>query len=248
MATMAQLEQYLIDSTLLDSPVTSNDPTFAQVKSSANQILTQIIGESGYTISTLPASYEGYILLLAKKEVYFRLATLTAPEFNMETEFSKLLQGDRWQHYYKLLELTVKEIARIEEESSFNTIIPGEVIISGRDGTQRNYRLAENFAGEVNLSGITQTSVNVDWTKFVDRDFAGYKLFISTTAMYDPYAENDLDTSLAFYSVNITDPHRDKLRIASLTSDTLYYLCFVYQHSNGLRDIISTSFTTLEVI
>lgn len=245
---MAQLEQYLIDSTLLDSPVTSNDPTFAQVKSCANQIITETLQEKGYTASTLPYSYQEYVLLLAKKEVYFRLATLTAPEFNMETEFSKLLQGDRWQHYYKLLELTIKEISRIEEESSFNTITTGEVIISGRNGSYRNYRLAEDFDGSLEISSITSNSANLTWDKFYNSEFAGYKIYLSKSPIYDEFDELEIDSATIESSFIITDVHKTKLRINGLNSNTLYYLVFIYQHVNGYKDIISMTFTTLDVI
>ena len=248
MATMAQLSQYLIDSTLLDSPVTSNDPTFAQVKSCANQIISQVLTEKGYTASNLPYNMESYILLLARKEVYFRLATLTAPEFNMETEFSKLLKGDRWQHYYKLLELTLKEISRVEDESDFNTIVPGEVVISGRDGSYRNYRLAEEFSGNVVISGVTYSSVNLTWDKFFSREFGGYKIYISKQPLYDEFGEVEIDSSVIENSLIITDVHKTKVRISGLTANTLYYLVFIYQHSNGYKDLISTTFTTLDVI
>lgn len=246
MANQAQLEQYLIDSTLLDSPVIASDPTFSQIKSGLNLVIEQAVKTTGYTVQTLPTELEEYVILNAKKEIYFRLASLTAPEYSMETEFSKLLKGDRWNHYYKLIELTVKELKRLDDEGILSTITTGDVVITGRNGTYRNYRLATPFAGTVSLSNITTSSVELSWEALLGSDFSGYSILMGTSQIYDEFVhsyiipENVLDQTL------ITDVHRTKYRISDLTQNTLYYLLFIYNHSNGYKEYTPLSFTTLE--
>lgn len=246
MANLATLEQLLIDSTLLDSPVITADPTFNQIKSGLSLVIEQAVKETGYTVSTLPPNLENYVILLARKEIYFRLATLTAPEYNMETEFSKLLMGNRWQHYYQLLELTIKEIKRLEDEGVNSPVEVGEIVISGRDGTYRNYRLANEFTGQITTGNITSSSFTIDWNKFADSDFAGYDILIGTSAIYDEYADEVINQANVVQWIKVTDVHRVKYRVTNLSANTLHYVVFIYLHTNGLKDILTTTLTTLE--
>lgn len=248
MANLATLEQYLIDSTLLDSPVISADPTFFQIKSGLSLVIQQAVKDTGYTVETLPSQLENYVLLLAKKEIYFRLATLTAPEYNMETEFSKLLKGNRWEHYYKLLEVTLKEIKRLEDEGIVTSIDVGDLVITGRNGSQRNYRLATSYAGNLSISNVTPTTVDISWLKFLGSEFAGYDIMIGTSPIYDEYEEEQINQANIDKRVKVTDVQRSNYRMKSLTPNTLHYLVFTYLHTNGYKDRYTTSFTTLDVI
>lgn len=246
MANQATLEQYLIDSVLLDSPVISADPTFYQIKSGLNLVIEQAVKVTGYTVSTLPSELEEYILLLAKKEIYFRLATLTAPEFSMETEFTKLLKGDRWNHYYKLLELTIKELKRLDDEGILSTISVGDVVITGRNGYYRNYRLANAFTGSLTITNITDSSAELTWTKFDASDFAGYDILVGTSAIYDEFLDQPITQENVQSWIKVTDVHRIKYRLTNLSANVLYYVVFKYLHLNGYVDYVTTQFTTLE--
>lgn len=246
MANQAQLGQYLLDSLLLDSPVISADPTFYQIKSGIGLVIEQSVKVTGYSVSTLPIELEEYVILLCKKEIYFRLATLTAPEYNMETEFSKLLKGDRWEHYYKLLEITIKELKRLDDDGILSTITTGEVIISGRNSSFRNYRLAQEFEGSLTLSNITSNSVEMTWDEFNRSDFSGYEILIGTESFYDEYADVTIDMSKVKTIISVTDVHRVKYRVTGLLANQIYYVLLRYIHTNGFVDLLPISFSTLE--
>lgn len=248
MANQTQLEQYLIDSTLLDSPVITSDPAFNIVSSGINYVIEQAVKTTGYTVQTLPIELEEYVILNAKKEIYFRLASLTAPEYNMETEFSKLLKGDRWEHYYKLIEITLKEIKRLDDGGALSTITTGDAVIAGRNGTYRNYRLATPLSGTVSLSNITKNSVEISWEALIGQDFSGYQLLIGTSQIYDEFADPYVIDANVLSKLLITDVHRTKYRLTELTPLTSYYLLFIYNHSNGYKEYSPISFTTLEDI
>jgi hypothetical protein len=200
-------------------------------------------------------------MLLCKKEIYYRLGTLVAPDYNVETQFTKLLKGDRWEHYYNLLQFVLQDIQRMESSGGINTIAIAETIIQRRNGTMRNYRLSVPFTGSVTVSGVTSTEALVDWTKFLGSEFSYYLILVGEDEIYDPYATNIYDIyypSLFYgtYATNIfkdenikqrlivKDVHQNKCRLKALTPATLHYLTLVYWHRTGYRDIVSTTFTT----
>ena len=119
--------------------------------------------------------------------------------------------------------------------------------MKSRDGSQRNYELQKPLENvSVLTSGITQNSVNLDWTQydFSAGNFSCYQLLVSTVEVYDPYNEAILDENRAEQNYRFFDAKRTKFRVYNLTANTLYYITLVYRGVNG-NDYFTTSFTTL---
>jgi hypothetical protein len=246
MADINKLSAFILDS--IYTPLLIQDPSYIAVTTKISAIITQKAAELGYTVALLPQSSEETLILLVKKELYMRLATARAPEFDVESQYTKILQSDRFDHYMKLLQFVQKDIDQLIKSGKFNTVQVADVIISGREGTAYNYNKSQPQLGSISVSNITATTADVDWTIF-DTDignFNQYQIYYSTQQFYDEYAETVLDETLVDSGIlTILDIKRTKYRISNLTTNTKYYIAIVYHSLSGSRDIFQTEFTTL---
>jgi hypothetical protein len=247
MADINSLKDYLENS--ISSPLLNADPVYIDLQTGGIEtILNQVVKSRGYTISNLPSIEEDYVILLAKKEIYLRLATTMAPEYNLEQEFTKILKSQRFDHYMKLLTFIQKDIDNLVESGIFSTVQYSDVVIDGRNGFSRNYSLATSQEVQLDLSAITATSVNLDWNIFdttVAR-FYSYDIFYSEYPIYDPYSSPAFVENARLIYTTISDIKRVKYRLTDLNPGTIYYIVLVFNSTNGNQDIYSTTFTTLD--
>lgn len=246
MADLNKLQTFLEKS--IDTPLLQADPSYLAVKSDIPNLITQIASEEGYSIEELPKEMERLVLLLAKKELYFRLAVTQAPTYDAETEFGKVLKGKRFDHYIKLVEFVIKDIEQLRQSGQLASIKVAEVTMRSRDGSYRNYALAKpqtniRFA----VSNITNTSVDLDWTIFdmTKGNFSCYRLLIGTGLVYDPYEDEPLNINVAERDITVTDIHRTKLRIKNLLPATSYNIALIYKGINGSETVLTATATTL---
>jgi hypothetical protein len=54
MADLAKLSQYVIDSTLLESPITTSDPSFYMIRSNIDSVVEMSCSVLGYDSTSLP--------------------------------------------------------------------------------------------------------------------------------------------------------------------------------------------------
>jgi hypothetical protein len=246
MADIVTLKGYLEKS--ISSPLLEADPSYILIKAELENILKQVVKDVGTTIEFLPSEDEGYILLLARKEIYWRLATSVAPEYDVETQFTKILKSSRFDHYTKLIERVQKEIER--NEGNYTFVQYADVIIDGRDGSLRNYNLSVPQLINLKTSNITQTSVDLDWNSFdsTASRFGRYEILIGKEKFYDPYEDPAFNKGLAEQQIVITDIKRLKLRIKGLDSNAHYFVVIIYESLSGNIDVAETEITTLAVI
>lgn len=230
MAILADLSTFLKSS--IYTPLMEADPSYIAIIADVDNIFKQVVKEMEYpTVESVPPKDEGYLILLAKKEVYWRLAMATAPNYDLETEFTKLVKSKRFDHYFKL----VAQI-QLEIDKSFPSISVADVTLRSREGSARNYNLAKAISTGVTLSGITQNSVNLDWIAYdvAKGTFVLYDVLISTVPIYDEYADPVVDYGKAEQRITLTDVKRTKYRVLNLTPNTTYYLTLVYRGLSGV--------------
>ena len=252
MADLATLTKYLQDS--ITTPMLQSDPVYLALittpqggKSGITSIVEQTIRFRGYTVATLPQEEEEYVVLLAKKEVYMRLATTVAPEYDVETQYTKMLRATRFEHYIALVNSVQKDITALTESGQFNYLQYADVMLSKHDGTVRNYNLSLAQTVTLTASQITSNSVALDWTMYdvtIGR-FAGYEIYVSTQSMYDAYEVEPFTLDVAEQSFMLTDIKRTKLRVSGLQSATKYYILIMYRSNSGSVDALQIEATTL---
>lgn len=212
------------------------------------------------TIETLPDSEFNFVLMLAKKEIYYRLATTTAPFYPLSAEGASLQKNVRFDHYIALVEQVMKDYETMmdiangggssgddgEDLGTGGEVRSYEQMLQGYHYTCRNYNLADRPTVELTLGTPTETSVTLDWTKFDRGLFSSYSIYLSETPVIDEYVENIFvsDIPAKFFTVDI---HRLKYRIDGLDPEKLYFVCVVARDRNGLFGFAQQSFTTAAV-
>lgn len=225
------------------SPLLVADPCYVQIRNNYSDILEFIAETKEIDIETSSGAEKEYLILLAKKEIYMRLAVSVAPEFNMEAEFTKLLKSDRFDHYMGLVRQVTGDIEKAEENVSY--ITAGQAVIDTRNGTLRNYNLSsvQEIVPEFVLAS---DHIDISWNAFADRgDFSHYAIYCGTETFYDDFEEFPIDNNKFDSSVLITDLLRTKYRLKSLSSATTYYILLVFVGKSGRKSYHYSTQVTL---
>ena len=225
------------------SPLLVADPCYVQIRNDYVSILEFIAETKDIDIETSVGGEREYLILLAKKEVYMRLAVSVAPEFNMEAEFTKLLKSDRFDHYMGLVKQAVIDIAKAEENVSYVTA--GQAVIDTRNGTLRNYNLS-GVQAIVPEFVLASNHIDISWNAFTDRgEFSHYALYCGTENFYDEFEEFPIDSNKFDSAVFINDLLRNKYRFKNLSSATPYYILLVFVGKSGRKSYHYSTQVTL---
>lgn len=245
---MAKLVAYLRDSLRLQSPDIETDPAYKFTDAQLSEILERAIPahDANYTLSNFPQNEENFLVLLAKKELYYRLATSTAPLYPLSAEGAELRKDVRFDHYMSLIRRV-----EIEYSSEWNKFDSSREVESHNVFLDRNHLTVYNYENankpKVTLTAVNvrDTSIDLAWDKFeVERGkFYSYTLYIGTSPIYDDFTEEI--SSDAVKEVTIFDIHRTKHRISYLLPNTTYYVAVVSQDLNKLQGVCQITVTTL---
>lgn len=242
------LVNMLRSSLRFQDPLIETDPVYTYTDYDLWEILLLVtpIYNKKYSAHSIPDEEKHLVLLLARKEVYWRLATSTAPYYPLEAEGAKLRKDVRFDHYVKLIQLTQEEFDR--QLALFNS--PGVVdsysaSITSPNYYQRNYNLSDLPEISLFIRDITPTSISFEWTKFSAKKgaFGCYKVYIDTSPVIDEYAENDIIPSTAKFVTY--DVNKLKYRINNLKSKTTYYIAVLAINVNGTYGYATATVTTL---
>lgn len=241
------LVNYLRESLRFSDPNIVSDPVYQYTDNELWSIIWNVVPafDPNYSITTLPAKYYPGIMILARKEVFWRLAVSTAPYYKLEAEGASLEKNMRFDHYTKLI------FYAIREWDNWLETIGGSGVVETYEVTTKNYHYSKaNYAKSfkptviITLSDITATTVNVDWTRFDAKNgmFFAYKLYWSTSQIVDPYAETPIPTDAKYVS---NDMQRTQYRVTGLLPNTTYHLAVVSVDRNTTYGYAETTFTTL---
>lgn len=204
-----------------------------------------------YTLTSIPSHEVHFILMLCKKEIYFHLATATAPFYPIKAEGAELRKDVRFDHYIKLVSEISKEYANTWNLFSQNMPMSkeggnqGETFIQSRHYSTRTIQQAKGIPINLVIDKIESTSLCLSWDKFnvIDGQFSQYNVYYSTQPIYDKY--DNVVSTLAVKSANIADIHRNIARISNLQPNTLYYVLVSSEDMNGIKSYDELSATTL---
>ncbi len=247
--------KYFSKSVRLDNPKTMNDPAYQFSDEDLYAILEVSAPiHRGLTIDETPDSEFYMVLLLAKREVYYRLATTTAPFFKIEADDSRLEKNMRFDHYMKLVEAVTEEYNKLyEEKFDDDGTGTGGVItvynskLYGKPYMRRYQQLNDHQDVNLVISGITETTVNLDWNRYFTThgaDFKCYEIYVSEEMIFDEYSliEKPIE-HLPLYT--ITDPRKTKVRVSDLSPGKTYHVLVRSCSLIGNDSFEQKTFTTL---
>lgn len=210
-------------------------------------------------LEDLPNGSQYGIILLAKVELYLRLAVVMADQYDIGADNNNYLKrSQRFSHYMKLAEEARTEYENYVADASSGGLLGSggvqtyDLLLASRHYSARNYKLAQTPVVKIKIGQVTNDSVEFNWS-VKNSDFFGlYKVFISETPIVDLHKEGmNLENKisegakLVKSTRNIRECYH---RVTGLKPDTTYFLAVFSQERNGLFGYSEKIFTTISPI
>ena len=252
------LIELLRDSCLVDDPELVEDTNYLALTDEQLQevllLANSRVSKGKYTLDSIPESHIYPVMLLSKKEIYHRLASKYAPDYTIQGNAGTLNISDRFRHFMELAKQMEEEYKNYLEDmelnrdvsntDSYSDLARGEVFISSRYLSARNYRYSVEPKIGVKIDCVYTDKVELSWKiKSINR-FNSYKIYFSEgEPIIDVYDNNKISPKarLIKHELNI---HNNRTRITGLKPNTTYYVAIIVIEQNGLIGFEEAIFTT----
>ena len=203
-------------------------------------------------LADLPSGSEYPIVLLAKIELYTKLAVTKADKVDMGADGSYLKQSQRFDHYMKLVEDAKAQYESWLESEGQGEVNSYDVLLSSRHYTQRNFEKQVTPRVSLRVDEVTSDSVSFRWTVTNTSHFGRFKAYLSENPIVDIYKDGAIHTSklsgeekLLVSTQNIRNTYH---KVNGLQPNKTYYLAVFSIERNQVFGYAETSFTTLEAL
>lgn len=206
-------------------------------------------------LAELPDGCEFALVLLAKIELYMKLAVIEAPKVDLGADNNNYIKRDqRFSHYMKLAENAKEQYDDwLENEAvGANSVSSYDVLLSSRHYTRRNYEKQVTPKVSIILDEVTSDGVKFHWKMHNSSHFARYKVYFGTQPVLDIFADgaNYSDKIVeGSQCVKSTGNIRDNYHtLIGLEPENTYYLAVISLERNQVFGYSQTSFTTLKEV
>ena len=201
-------------------------------------------------IAELPSGSEYPITLLAKIELYLKLAVLKADKVDMGADNNNYLkQNQRFQHYMALVEEAREQYTSWLDNEGQGEVSSYDVLLSKRHYTQRNFEKQVTPKVSLKIDQVTSDSVDFHWGVSNTSHFGRFKVYISESPVIDMFRDGatydkklNEDAKLIVSTQNIRNTYH---RVGNLESDKTYYIAVVSIERNQVFGYAELSFNTL---
>lgn len=203
----------------------NKDPVVDTITDEEIDILIKIhCGTLALEYPEIPFSYMQLMSCLIRKELYWKLATSSAPMYELKTDGTELKKGDRFQHYLALIQEVNKEYndimnnpSRLPEDFNGGGKIASHTMVLEKDYVLRNYVNSQKIPKvKVKVDSISTEYVelSLDLSKVDKTDYFRTNIYINNkNKIRDEYSLNanlSEGTELKYQTYN---PNKDKVRI-----------------------------------
>lgn len=204
-------------------------------------------------LSELPSGSEYPIILLAKIELYLKLAVLKADKVDMGADNNNYLKNDqRFKHYMSLVAEAREEYESWLDNEGQGEVSSYDVLLSNRHYTQRNFEKQVTPKVSLKIDQVTSDSVDFHWGVSNTSHFGRFKVYISESPIIDMYKDGATydkklsdEAKLIVSTQNIRNTFH---RVSNLKAETTYYVAVVSIERNQVFGYSELSFTTLAVL
>lgn len=207
-------------------------------------------------LSDLPSGSEYPIILLAKIELYTKLAVIKADKVDMGVDNNNYIkQGQRFSHYMSLVATTQEQYQSWLDNEGVNGgqgVTSYDVLLGNRHYTQRNFEKQVTPKVSLKIDQVTSDSVNFHWGVTNTSHFGRFKVYISKSPIIDMYKEGvtydkkvDDEAKLVVSTQNIRNTFH---KVNNLESETTYYVAVISIERNQVFGYSEISFNTLAVL
>lgn len=204
------------------------------------------------TLSDLPEGSEYPIVLLAKIELYTKLAVMKADKVDMGADNNNYLKQDqRFQHYMDLVQSAKDQYDTWLDNEGQGEVSSYDVLLDNRHYTYRNYEKQLKPKVQVSIDDVTSEGVDFHWKVSHTSHFGRFKVYISETPIVDMFRDG------AAYKNKLTggeklvlstdDIRNTTKRVSDLSPNTTYYVAVISLERNQVWGYAETSFDTLPV-
>lgn len=224
----------------LQSPEVTTDEAYVFTDDELWDILLMSIWEHNpaYDEHSFPQNELPFLILLGRKELYYRLATVSAPFYPLSAEGAELRKDYRFEHYMALIRVITKEYDSLMERYRSNMGVEHGVLLKNKcqlRHLQYNDLEPPTFSLD---SELDSDSLILRWTKFkcLGDKFWSYKVYVSDSKL-DEFTNLDELTPI----IEETDIHKTTHKLSNLAKE-LYHFLIVHEGRSGLK-----GYMTLEV-
>lgn len=239
------------------SDETAIDPAYLTMTDDDIQLFIKLGVSRAYPkvtdLAQLPSGAEYPITLLAKIELYLKLAVLKADKVDMGADNNNYLKQDqRFKHYMSLVEEAREQYESWLDNEGQGEVSSYDVLLSNRHYTHRNFEKQVTPVVSLKIDQVTSDSVDFQWGVTNTSHFGRFKVYISTNPIVDMYKDGatydkkiDDVAKLLVSTSNIRNTFH---RVNNLEPDTLYYVAVISIERNQVFGYSEVSFTTLPVL
>lgn len=193
------------------------------------------------SIEFLPEKYVYPTIILAKKELYFRLATSSAPLYDLGADNNNYLKkSQRFSHYMKCIEQCDKEYQDYLNDNS--EIVSSEVYIASRNGTRRNFCVSPAPIISLNVCSVTCDTAELCWE--VNNLDSITELYLSKTSVHDPFIQGEIIEGASPLKT-FDNAMQSKCRLTGLEEGSAYCITLRCITRTGKFTVTSQEFMTL---
>lgn len=236
------------------------DPAYLQMTDDDIELFIKLGVSRAYPevsdLSELSGGSEYPIILLAKIELYLKLAVLRADKVDMGADNNNYLKNSqRFGHYMKLAEEVRAEYdSWLDNEGGAGGtgVTSFDVLLSNRHYTQRNFEKQAVPKVFLYIDSVASDTVSFSWRVTNTSHFGRFKVYISKKPIVDMYKEGgtydkkvDKEATLVVSTSNIKNVFH---KVSNLEADTTYYLAVISIERNQVFGYSEKSFTTPKVL
>lgn len=208
---------------------------------------------SEYPLDKIPEEAIYPITLIARRELYFHLATCAAPLYNLQADGATLSRTQRFEHYMLLIQQLDKEFEDWETNGggtsgTNGTLISYPVYLPDRYYTGYNKRNSALPAVILYIDSVGSDYVEISWSsKNHTTNFQSYKIYCSNDGdVFDDYRTTDEAkiSSNAVLVGHIKNIWQTSFRIRGLNPNTQYSVGIIITANGGRKGYSFDSFTT----
>lgn len=210
------------------------------------------------SLDQLPAMDVYPLTLLAKKELYYALAVIEAPKYDLGADNNNYLKrSQRFSHYMELAKQADSEYQDyLDNGGGFeaddgttlapNTLSSFDVLLPNRYFTKRYYEKGSVPSPVLSVDDFTDTKVLLRW-KNRCRHYAWTNIYISDSEILDEYQEGrDKILDRSTLVKQFTDIRQVTMEITGLLPSTTYYVVMELVTTSGLVGYAQAIFATDE--
>ena len=253
MFTIDELVSYLRSAVEVQKSDSVKDEAFLTMTDDDLQLFLRVAvtnNYSEYSLGRIPEEAVYPVLLLARRELYYKLATISAPLYNLEADGASLSRSNRFGHYMALIKELDSEYEFYTENGGVNgTVQSSNVALSDRYTTRYNQEITPPPVVSLYVDSVADTYVEVSWKcKNLEERFKKYMVYISKDKIFDEYVDKDSQlSSSAVLATTITDKWQTRCRVSGLVSGTTYHVAVLAVNSLNRSGYDEDTFTTAKV-